>query len=120
MEVLDFLGSLEADLVAGAATFHAFGHGHGLPVDGGHGFHGGPGKGVFAGLTLDGAVVKTDDDSMKAVYGPDVTERAALTGNVPPPAEAHEFLAAIRGARAQASAAKPAVEPSTTEASPGV
>jgi lipid-binding SYLF domain-containing protein len=63
-------------------------------------------KGVFAGLTLDGAVVKTDDDSMVAVYGPDVTERAALTGKVPPPAEAHEFLAAIRGARAQAAASK--------------
>lgn len=63
-------------------------------------------KGVFAGLTLDGAVVKTDDDSMIAVYGPGVTERAALTGKVPPPPEAHAFLAAIRGARAQASAAK--------------
>jgi lipid-binding SYLF domain-containing protein len=63
-------------------------------------------KGVFAGLTLDGAVVKTDEDSMKAVYGPDVTARAALTGAVQPPAEAHEFLAAIRGARAQAAAAK--------------
>ena len=63
-------------------------------------------KGVFAGLTLDGAVVKTDDDSMVAVYGPGVTERTALTGKVPPPPEAHAFLAAIRGARAQASAAK--------------
>jgi lipid-binding SYLF domain-containing protein len=61
-------------------------------------------KGVFAGLTLDGAVVKTDEDSMN--YGPDVTARAALTGKVPPPAEAHAFLAAIRGARAQAAAAK--------------
>jgi lipid-binding SYLF domain-containing protein len=63
-------------------------------------------KGIFAGLTLDGAVVKTDEGSMKAVYGPDVTERAALTGKVPVPPEAHAFLAAIRGARAQASAAK--------------
>jgi lipid-binding SYLF domain-containing protein len=62
-------------------------------------------KGVFAGLTLDGAVVKTDEDSMNAVYGPDVSARAALTGKVPPPAEAHAFLAAIRGAKAQAAAA---------------
>ena len=53
-----------------------------------------------------GAVVKTDEGSMKAVYDPDVTERAALTGKVPVPPEAHAFLAAIRGARAQASAAK--------------
>jgi len=62
-------------------------------------------KGVFAGLTLNGAAVKPDEDSMKAVYGPDVTERAALTGKVEAPAEAHAFLAAVHGAKAEASAA---------------
>src|SRR5271169_5052273 len=35
-------------------------------------------KGVFAGLTLNGAAVKQDEDSMRAVYGPDVTQRAVL------------------------------------------
>ena len=63
-------------------------------------------KGVFAGLTLNGAAVKTDEDSMKAVYGPDVTQRAVLTGKVEPPAEAHAFLAAMRGAKAQSAASK--------------
>ncbi len=63
-------------------------------------------KGAFAGLTLNGAVVKQDEDSMKAVYGPDVTERAVLTGKVEPPAEAHSFLAAVRGAKAQSAASK--------------
>ena len=63
-------------------------------------------KGVFAGLTLNGAAVKQDEDSMKAVYGPDVTPRAVLTGKVEPPAEAHSFLAAVRGAKAQATASK--------------
>lgn len=63
-------------------------------------------KGVFAGLTLNGAVVKQDADSMKAEYGPDVTERAVLTGKVEPPAAAHTFLAAVRGAKAQATASK--------------
>jgi lipid-binding SYLF domain-containing protein len=63
-------------------------------------------KGAFAGLTLNGAAVKPDADSMKAVYGPDATERAVLTGKVEPPAEAHAFLAAVRGAKSQATASK--------------
>ncbi len=63
-------------------------------------------KGIFAGLTLNGAVVHPDTDSMKAVYGADVTERAILTGKVPPPASAHAFLSAVRGAKAQAKAAQ--------------
>lgn len=62
-------------------------------------------KGAFAGLTLSGAAVRTDDDSMKAVYGDGVTARAVLEGKVPPPASAHAFLAAVRGARAQSAAA---------------
>ena len=64
-------------------------------------------KGVFAGLTLNGAVVKPDEDSMQAVYGPGVTERSVLLGKVPTPAEAHAFLEAVHGARTQAFAAHP-------------
>jgi lipid-binding SYLF domain-containing protein len=63
-------------------------------------------KGVFAGLTLNGAAVHEDKDSMKAVYGADATEREVLTGHVPPPPSAHAFLAAVRGAKAEASAEK--------------
>ena len=63
-------------------------------------------KGVFAGLTLSGAAVKPDEDSMKSFYGPDVTERAVLTGKVEAPAEAHSFLSAVREARGQAAASK--------------
>jgi SH3 domain-containing YSC84-like protein 1 len=62
-------------------------------------------KGAFAGLTINGAVVKPDEDSMTALYGPDVTERSVLMGKVPPPAAAHTFLAAVRGAKTEASAA---------------
>src|SRR6185369_3173875 len=40
-------------------------------------------KGAFAGLTLTGADVRRDDDSMKAFYGSDVTSRAVLDGQVP-------------------------------------
>src|ERR1035437_2254978 len=61
-------------------------------------------KGVFAGLTLNGSSIRRDDDAMKAVYGPDVSTQAALSGTVPPPATSHAFLDAVRGAKAQASA----------------
>jgi lipid-binding SYLF domain-containing protein len=63
-------------------------------------------KGVFAGLTLTGADIRSDHDSMRTVYGPDVTFRTVLTGSVPPPPQAHAFLAAVRGARVQAAASR--------------
>jgi SH3 domain-containing YSC84-like protein 1 len=55
-------------------------------------------KGVFAGIDLGGAVIKTDEDAMRAYYGKDVTFRAALTGQVPAPPEARPFLAVVRNA----------------------
>jgi lipid-binding SYLF domain-containing protein len=61
-------------------------------------------RGVFAGLTLNGQVIQRDDDSMKAMYGPEVSSRAVLHGEVPPPPAAHPFLNAVRGAKEQASA----------------
>jgi len=60
-------------------------------------------KGVFAGLALNGSDIRADDDSMKTVYGPDVTFRSVLTGSVPAPPQAHAFLSAVRGARAEAA-----------------
>jgi lipid-binding SYLF domain-containing protein len=59
-------------------------------------------KGAFAGLTLSGASIRRDDDSMQAFYGHDVTTEAVLTGKVTAPAAAHSFLAAVRGAKARA------------------
>ena len=58
-------------------------------------------KGAFAGLTLSGASIRRDDDSMQAFYGHHVTTDAVLTGKVMAPAAAHSFLAAVRGAKAQ-------------------
>lgn len=49
-------------------------------------------KGIFAGLTLEGAVVQQDDDSTKAVYGSDPGFRAILSGRVPPPEHTGPFL----------------------------
>lgn len=62
-------------------------------------------KGAFAGLTLNGADVHPDDDSMRAMYGGDVTFRSVLTGSVPPPPSAHAFLSAVRGAKAESAEA---------------
>jgi lipid-binding SYLF domain-containing protein len=60
-------------------------------------------KGIFAGLTLTGADIRRDDDSMRAVYGPNTTTLGVLEGAIPPPAQAHEFLSAVRSARTEAA-----------------
>jgi lipid-binding SYLF domain-containing protein len=59
-------------------------------------------KGAFAGLTLTGASVRRDDDSMEAIYGKEVTTRSVLMGEVAVPTSADSFLSAVRGAKAQA------------------
>jgi len=61
-------------------------------------------KGAFAGLTLEGASIRQDDDSRHAIYGHNVTTRALLLGKVSVPAVAKPFLAEVRGAKAQAVA----------------
>ena len=59
-------------------------------------------KGAFAGLTVNGAAVRRDDDSMRAIYGRNVTTRSVLLGKVAVPAVAKSFVNAVRGAKAQA------------------
>jgi lipid-binding SYLF domain-containing protein len=51
---------------------------------------------------LEGASIREDNDSRKAIYGRKVTTRALLLGKVPAPAVAEPFLAEIRGAKEQA------------------
>jgi len=59
-------------------------------------------KGIFAGLTLDGAAVHQDHDAMRAFYGHDVNFHEALYGHVPAPPDSMGFLNAVRQAREQA------------------
>ena len=59
-------------------------------------------KGAFAGLTLEGASLRQDNDSRQAIYGDNVTTRALLLGQVPAPAAAQPFLAEIRVAKTEA------------------
>jgi lipid-binding SYLF domain-containing protein len=61
-------------------------------------------KGAFAGLTLEGASIRQDNDSRRAMYGRKVTTRALLLGKVSAPSATQPFLAEIRGAKAQAVA----------------
>ena len=60
-------------------------------------------KGVFAGITLDGAVVEQDKDSTRAIYGSDPSFHALLGGEIPAPDSTLKFLKAISEA-AHASA----------------
>lgn len=63
-------------------------------------------RGVFAGLTLNGAVIEQDHDATRAFYGEDAKFAAILHGQVPPPAGSQPFLAAVRKLSARAEAAK--------------
>jgi len=63
-------------------------------------------KGAFAGLTLEGASLRQDDDSRHAIYGRNATTRAILLGKVAAPAAAKPFLAEVREAKAQAVSAQ--------------
>src|SRR5579871_2495940 len=61
-------------------------------------------KGAFAGVTLNGASIRRDDDSTEAIYGHDITTRRILEGKQSVPASADRFLKAVRDAKAQAVA----------------
>ncbi|HEU5399798.1 MAG TPA: lipid-binding SYLF domain-containing protein [Terriglobales bacterium] len=63
-------------------------------------------RGLFAGLTLNGANVRQDDDSTRAFYGKDYDFRTLLAGNVRPPTQAQDFLASIRRNFREANAAQ--------------
>jgi len=52
-------------------------------------------RGIFAGVSLNGAVVKQDKDSTRDFYGHMVTFKAALTGEVDPPSTAYPFLSSL-------------------------
>lgn len=52
-------------------------------------------RGVFAGVTLNGAVVKQDKKSTREFYDHMVTTKASLTGEIDPPAAANAFLSTL-------------------------
>src|SRR6202051_1545586 len=52
-------------------------------------------RGIFAGVSLEGAVIKQDKDSTREFYGHMVTSKAAWTGEVDPPPAANVFLTTL-------------------------
>jgi SH3 domain-containing YSC84-like protein 1 len=63
-------------------------------------------KGVFAGLTLEGAVVEQDDDSTRAIYGKRMMFRNILSGKASTPRSGDAFVKAVSDAGHQAHIAK--------------
>jgi lipid-binding SYLF domain-containing protein len=52
-------------------------------------------RGLFAGISLEGATLRPDEDTNRELYGPDATNREILTGDVKTPAVASEFERAL-------------------------
>jgi lipid-binding SYLF domain-containing protein len=62
-------------------------------------------RGLFAGVTLNGAVVKQDEDATKALYGDKASYESILKGQVPAPSGSASFLAALKKFSVQAQTA---------------
>jgi len=67
-------------------------------------------QGVFAGLTLEGAVVQQDDDSTRAIYGKNMKFRSILSGKASTPKSADAFMKAVSNAGQQARIAEAAAD----------
>src|SRR6267378_2155036 len=63
-------------------------------------------KGVFAGITLEGAVVEQDNDSTRAIYGKHMMFRNILSGKASTPRSADAFIKAVSDAGHQAQVAE--------------
>jgi lipid-binding SYLF domain-containing protein len=63
-------------------------------------------KGVFAGLTLEGAEVEQDNDSTRAIYGKHMMFRNILSGKATTPRSVAAFLKAVSDAGQQARIAE--------------
>jgi SH3 domain-containing YSC84-like protein 1 len=63
-------------------------------------------KGVFAGLTLEGAVVQEDNDSTRAIYGKDEAFHTILAGKTSTPKSGEAFVRAVAEAGQQARIAE--------------
>jgi lipid-binding SYLF domain-containing protein len=53
-------------------------------------------KGLFAGISLTGAVVQQDNDSTRDIYRKPLGQRAILSGSVATPAAATSFMTAVK------------------------
>jgi SH3 domain-containing YSC84-like protein 1 len=65
-------------------------------------------RGAFAGATVEGAVVKADEDAIESVYGKEHSFRSILSGDIATPASTDKFRAAVIHADRQSKAAEAA------------
>jgi len=63
-------------------------------------------RGVFAGLTVNGAVIEPDADATTAFYGHQTSFRSILQGGVAAPSGSGPYLSAVKKFSARAEAAK--------------
>jgi lipid-binding SYLF domain-containing protein len=75
-------------------------------------------RGLFLGISLNGAVIRQDDGDVRAFYGKDWTFFSLLNGEVPPPPDSLALLSTVERYapthHAAAPALKPAADPATT------
>ncbi|HET8887485.1 MAG TPA: lipid-binding SYLF domain-containing protein [Candidatus Angelobacter sp.] len=69
-------------------------------------------RGLFAGISFNGAVIKQDEDATREIYGRMVDFKTILTGSVATPQTAETFIAAVRQA-VGTDTAPPSAPPST-------
>ncbi len=55
-------------------------------------------RGLFAGISFNGAVIKQDEDATGELYGRQIDFKTILTGSVPAPQSAEKFIAAVKEA----------------------
>jgi len=74
-------------------------------------------RGAFAGIDLNGSVIKQDKDETAVLYGKVLPFQTVLSGQVPPPPAARPFLAAIRKYSAESRQTKEsgAISPPSSE-----
>jgi lipid-binding SYLF domain-containing protein len=72
-------------------------------------------RGLFAGISFNGAVIKQDEDATREVYGRMVDFKTILTGSVTTPQSAEAFIAAVRQAVGTDTAPPPTPRSASTE-----
>ncbi len=75
-------------------------------------------RGVFAGLELNGAVLKQDGDDTRHLYGKEVSFKDILTGQLRPPEGTQRFLATVTKYAPEAKQERGAVEPPKSNQQP--
>ena len=68
-------------------------------------------RGVFAGVALDGATLRPDDDAIEDLYAKKIEPKAILMGDTPVPASARTFVSELNRFKPAAAKATPAKAP---------